>query len=390
MVNAESQDTAGTGVTAHKAGAEHAGRIPNDTDFQQQRLRAWQPALTPRHVVASFIILGVLFIPIGAALLYASSTAYQVQYRYDELCGAPPHTGQPQTCAFNVNITHDMSPPIYFHYRLVNFYQNHRRYVTSQSIYQLHADDTPNTESDISGCTPNPPWEYYYGNNKEQIIYPCGAIAGSYFNDTFSATLLPASAPSTPLTLGVAGGDPNNPSWAKSGIAYPSDLSDLYVNNSYVLNDIAQNGNNSKYSRVGSMGFVLPYPGDEDFAVWERVAALPTFKKLYRIIKCVPSASNPTCSGNGGNGKLYAGDVVRVRVNNQFDVNAFSGSKYVVFATTSWLGGRNNFLGSAWIVVGGLCWILAFIFAVATLLRPPPQKVFIPPGVSGAHLTNRK
>ena len=342
------------------------------------------PLSHPRHVVIVFVILGVLFIPIGAALLYASSTVHQEEVRYDGVCGSPVRNtnGAPIPCTFNVNITHDMNPPIYFYYKLVNFYQNHRRYVTSQSIYQLHGDDNPDT----SECTPSPPWRYFYGNNIEQTIYPCGAISGSYFNDTFNATLTPAASPGSVLQLGKYGGPAGSASWEKSGIDYSSDTSQLYVTNQAVLNDIATNGaNNSQFSRVGSLNFVLPLPQDEDFAVWQRVAALPQFRKQYRIIRCVPSQSNPTC--NDRSGKLYAGDVITVTVDNQYDVNPWHGSKYVVVSTVSWLGGKNNFLGAAWITVGGLCFLLAFIFAIATLIRPPPQRVFIPPQTSGAHLT---
>jgi len=385
MVSAESVDTASTDVTAHQS--EHHEKVPNDSDFQQQRLRAWQPALTPKHVVIVFVILGVLFIPIGAALLYASTTVHFEEFRYDQYCQAPPNgpPAQPggtfSPCTFSINITHDMNPPIYFYYKLVNFYQNHRRYVTSQSIYQLHGD----TDPDTSECTPNPPWENFYGNGIEQTIYPCGAISGSYFNDTFNATLTPAASPSTVVTLGSLASDKQAPSWEKSGIAYSDDLSQLYLNNQQVISDVATNTNNSQFSRVGSFGFVLPLPNDEDFAVWQRVSALPQFKKQYRIIRCVPSASNPTCTGTSG--KLFAGDVVTVSVDNQYDVQPWHGSKYVVLSTVSWLGGQNHFLGGAWITVGGLCFLLAAIFAVATLIKPPPQRVFIPPQTSGAHLT---
>ena len=379
MVSAESADTAGTGVTAHQD-AHTSDKVPNDSDFQQQRLRAYQPALTPKHVVIVFVIIGLLFIPIGAALLYASGQVHYEEVRYDQLCGAPPSPGVSAPCTFSVNITHDMNTPVYFYYKLVNFYQNHRRYVTSQSIYQLHGDTNP----DISDCTPNPPWEHFYGNGIEQDIYPCGAISGSYFNDTFNATLTPAASPSAALTLGNVGDPKSNPSWEKSGIAYSTDLSQLYVNNPQTIADVAANGNNSRVSRVGSFGFVLPLPQDEDFAVWQRVSALPQFRKQYRIIRCVPTAANPVCSGTGGT--LRAGDVVTVTVDNQYSVQPWHGSKYVVLSTVSWLGGQNHFLGAAWITVGGLCWLLAFLFAVATLIRPPTERVFIPPQTSGAHL----
>ena len=45
---------------------------PKDSDFYQQRLRAWQPILTPKWVVITFSIIGVVFLPLGA-LLYITS-----------------------------------------------------------------------------------------------------------------------------------------------------------------------------------------------------------------------------------------------------------------------------------------------------------------------------
>ncbi len=121
--------------------------------------------------------------------MYASTTVYEDSVRYDTLCGTTNYSS-PQLCNFTLTVSHDMSPPIYFYYKLHNFYQNHRRYVSSQSVYQLHGDSNP---SDLSSCSPDE-WEYYYppsnGNNR-QTIYPCGAISGSFFNDTFTTSLTP-------------------------------------------------------------------------------------------------------------------------------------------------------------------------------------------------------
>ena len=357
-----------------------------DTDFQQQRLRAWQPALTPGWVVSVFVLLGVLFIPIGAALVYASTTVYEDSVRYDTLCG-PPSRPNPVNCTVSLTVSHDMSPPIFVYYRLSNFYQNHRRYATSQSVEQLHGDSDP----DLSGCSPDQ-WQHHWSQqNQRQDIYPCGAIAGSFFNDTFTASLIPqGSSSSTPIPLGGPSTDPDSRVWEKSSIAYPGDLSTKYQLNPSVLSAIAAgttaNGtdNESPYSRVGPLGFTLPLPNDPDFAVWQRVAALPTFKKLYRVIRCVPSAASPTCSDSSG--QLHAGDVLQVQVSNNFDIDPYSGQKWVVISTVSWLGGKNYFLGAAWITVGGLCFLLALLFGLVTLLNPPrlDQRVFSVP--SGGQL----
>ena len=41
--------------------------------FRQQRLKAWQPILTPRTVLPAFFVLGICFIPIGIVLFFASN-----------------------------------------------------------------------------------------------------------------------------------------------------------------------------------------------------------------------------------------------------------------------------------------------------------------------------
>ena len=45
-----------------------------DTPFYQQRLKAWQPILTPKWVVATFLVVGVIFIPTGFILKGASDS----------------------------------------------------------------------------------------------------------------------------------------------------------------------------------------------------------------------------------------------------------------------------------------------------------------------------
>ena len=60
-----------------------------------------------------------------------------------------------------------------------------------------------------------------------------------------------------------------------------------------------------------------------------------------------------------------AGSTVRVAVSNRYNMYAFGGSKSVILTTNSWMGGRNNFLGAAYITVGGLCLLAALAFFLA-------------------------
>jgi hypothetical protein len=151
-----------------------AAKKPEDSDFKQQRLKAWQPILTPQWVIGSFAFIGILFPIIGAILVVASNNVVQVEKEYSNICTLNT------TCAINVTIPKDMTAPVYFYYKLTNFYQNHRRYVKSKSTSQLMG----NSDSSLSSnCDP---LVTSYG----KTLYPCGLIAGSYFTGELSRSLV--------------------------------------------------------------------------------------------------------------------------------------------------------------------------------------------------------
>ena len=91
---------------------------------------------------------------------------------------------------------------------------------------------------------------------------------------------------------------------------------------------------------------------NEHFIVWMRVAALPNFRKLYGII----------------NTDIPAGTVISFSIAPRYPVTGFGGKKTLVLSTTSFIGGKNAFLGIAYIVVGFVCILLAALFAVRQLV----------------------
>lgn len=48
-------------------------RRPPNTAFRQQRLKAWQPILTPKTVLPLLFAVGIIFAPLGGVLLWASN-----------------------------------------------------------------------------------------------------------------------------------------------------------------------------------------------------------------------------------------------------------------------------------------------------------------------------
>jgi len=283
---------------------------PENSAFKQQKLKAWQPILTPKPVIFSFIVIGVIFIPVGYVLLDASESVIEVSsVDYVSYCG---NSSKCSLYFYGL----DMPAPVYFYYKLENYYQNHRRYVKSRNDDQLRGV-VVTSSSDLSDCDP---YMSLGGSSAPADFYlPCGLIAKSLFNDTYvlkniNGTTIPVST---------------------DGVAWSSDLEDKYNN-----------------PPKGSVGIrTIANFKDVDFIVWMRSAALPTFRKLWRIIN-----------------QDLKGDYV-VEVSNNYPVESFGGKKYVVLSTASWLGGKNPFLGYAYIVVGSICIFLGLIFAAKHLIN---------------------
>ena len=84
-----------------------------------------------------------------------------------------------------------------------------------------------------------------------------------------------------------------------------------------------------------------------------RTAALPTFRKLYGKIE-----------------QDLSGGTYTLSISNLYDVSAFDGKKKIVLSTTNALGGKNDFLGCAYVVVGAICLALAILFGIQHLRRP--------------------
>lgn len=53
-----------------------------------------------------------------------------------------------------------------------------------------------------------------------------------------------------------------------------------------------------------------------------------------------------------------------------FNVTEYDGTKSILISTRTVLGGKNPFMGIAYVVVGGICVVLGALFTVAHLVRP--------------------
>ncbi|KAH7404314.1 hypothetical protein KP509_15G020400 [Ceratopteris richardii] len=300
--------------------------------FTQQELPACKPLLTPKWVITIFMLIGVVFIPIGVAALFASRNVVEIIDEYQTVCVPGRYTtngereqfiqdvNQDKHCNRTLTVSKLMKGPVYVYYQLDNFYQNHRRYVKSRSDKQL----LDGNATDTSACKPE---QYLSG---DLAIVPCGLIAWSLFNDTYNI-----SADGQQVTIN------------KKGISWKSDREHKFgnVRPQYFPNNLPRDLNGSLIGGA-SLDPNTTLNEDEDLIVWMRTAALPTFRKLYGKIEQ----------------DLAAGSTLSITINNVYNTYSFGGKKKLVLSTTSWLGGKNDFLGVAYITVGSLCVFLALLF----------------------------
>eukprot|EP01059_Diplonema_ambulator_P022553 TRINITY_DN37862_c0_g1_i1.p1 TRINITY_DN37862_c0_g1~~TRINITY_DN37862_c0_g1_i1.p1 ORF type:complete len:487 (+),score=123.08 TRINITY_DN37862_c0_g1_i1:56-1462(+) len=316
------------------------------------------------------------------------------------------------TKTVKLEIKETMDPPIYLYYKLTDFYQNHRRYAKSRSDVQLAGDEP--ASADIADCDPlkNPslaPDAWCKANFQDtscgrleiikcpaqaggpavnsttatcvdegdkrttvgDLLYsPCGLVAWSAFNDTFKLTT------ETGDMLCDGSLESGGPSCTKEGIAWDADrnekfkepaLKDGYFTYKGFKADMdtcmdTTNTECNTWAR-GNVTALLPFlyygwynwepyhkmprPTDEDFMVWMRTASLSTFRKLYRKI----------------DKQLQPGTYLMV-IDHRFDISGFSGEKYFILSTLTWIGGKNYFLGATYIAIGCLCVILAITFTI--------------------------
>ena len=281
----------------------------------------WRPVPTVLSTTLCFAIIGVIFLVIGIIIIVYSSKIKEFEIRYDNLpeCENALNSNN-KTCTLNIELKEQFTRPVMVYYQLNNFYQNHRRYIKTKSVDQLKGKSLSvgQIKDDCEPIIRNSDlWtDQSIGGDKldpDGPAHPCGLIARSLFNDTYTLNY--------PL-------DGNDIPIYYEGIAWESDKK-RYKN--------APNAQKVQWTDIE----------DERFMVWMRPAGLPDFRKLWGKIEI----------------DLYPGNYT-LTINNRYQVSSFHGKKSFVLSTVNGLGGKNSFLGVTYIVVGSLSIVMAVLFAI--------------------------
>ncbi|KAJ1455359.1 ligand-effect modulator 3 family [Pelagophyceae sp. CCMP2097] len=369
---------------------------PDDTDIKQQRLRAWNPVMTPKAYVGVFFVLGALFIIIGVVLGERQKSLVVQRKQYDGP-GTPESNADCKIrtadagvrCTVTLDVDEKMEGPLHVFYEIDNFYQNHRRYAKSMSWPQLNRGKVWSSNLVKDDCYP-------LVKNGSKVLHPCGVVANTLFNDVIKLV--------RPLRLSMKENNiawktdltgiytqPQGFEWMEVDVAATANCEDKYCPEAactaegitppcskHVCRggyyDRYTNGNgdvvqcakgqhvlfhykdpeNQQYLYETFPQVISPIVGvrNEHFAVWMKTAGLPQFRKLYGRI----------------NDDVSKDTRLVFDIENNFDVHAFGGRKYIVVSTLQ--GFQNGFLAVAYLVVGILAVGFGVLFAVLQCISP--------------------
>ncbi|XP_045909715.1 transmembrane protein 30C [Micropterus dolomieu] len=330
-------------------------RRPDNSAFKQQRLPAWSPMLTANTVLPFFYFMALICMLLGVWLLLTVQSTQEIKLDYTEagtcdICFEKrknvSYAAQTCSCKVVFPIEKAFKGDVFFYYGLQNFHQNLRRYMDSRDDGQM-VGRKKNLKNPSSYCEP------YAKDQNELPIAPCGAVANSIFNDSFSLTYHGSSGLSVPVPLlreGIAWYTDKNIKFRNPKIdnltlaqVFEGTVKPLYWQKPVYELDTHNPTNN---------GFI-----NDDLIIWMREAAFPNFKKLYGVLY---RANNPFTKG------LPEGNY-SIEISYNFPVQYFQGRKEVVLTTLTWFGGQNHFLPIAYLVTSSLILLIAVTLTVAWL-----------------------
>ncbi|XP_076974717.1 cell cycle control protein 50C-like isoform X2 [Tamandua tetradactyla] len=333
---------------------DNLSRLPDNTAMKQQQLPACHFHFSATRILTAFFAIGALCLVMGIILILSSKSAKTIEINYTKICANCAKLQENAfnfdkecTCSIPFYLPEKMQGNVYMYYKLYGFYQNLHRYIRSRSDSQLLGIDIKNVED----CAP-----FEKSHNGTPIV-PCGAIANSMFNDTIilSYNLNSAIHIKVPMLRSEITWWTDkyvkfqNPSSRNLSNAFAGSTKPLYWSKPAYELDEEDPGNN---------GFI-----NDDFIVWMRTAAFPTFKKFYRRLNRIQHFTEGLPAGNYSFNITY--------------ITSFQGEKAVVLSTLTWDGGSGLFLGFAYTVTGAMTWLVLFSMIAAHLMLKKRKTFFL-------------
>ncbi|XP_030059916.1 cell cycle control protein 50C isoform X1 [Microcaecilia unicolor] len=336
-----------------KAQQPPPSKCPDNSAFKQQRVPAWRPILSAQSVLLSFFGIGIFCLIVGICVIIFTTNVQEIKITYSDSCSncsklrensSNSEKGCP--CAVHFSLRESIQGDVFMYYSLINFYQNHRRYVISRDDQQLLGQNITNNHQALeSKCAP------FSTYSNGSIMAPCGAIANSMFNDTIQLYYHPNAF--TPIEVPLL--KTGNSWWTDKNVKFRNPKSDGNLPQAFAGTSRPPYWQKPVYALDTTDEHNNGYVND-DFLVWMRVAAFPTFRKLYRRLSRIAEFTEGLPQGN------YS-----LNISYNFPVSKFRGKKQVILSTVTWCGGSNLFLGIAYTVSGAVTILATFVMLAVHL-----------------------
>lgn len=391
------------------ASANANANQPDDSRWTQQQLSMWEPMLTLNWAILVSFFVAATTIALGVAILATSASLTTLRVVYDD--GGSGEASEQQangsvsglakcqlssadmansfhadyTCFVTFTLPENVTGPLYVFYELDNFFQHHRRFVSSMDRTQFTGEWTPDVA--LTACAPLETADSEKcvagacdaGSGKTRTLFPCGIVANTMFNDIFwlHDGLLPSGEALSRTDLvsnGVARTYPShnnkNPAW----FDYEHDDAYLPVwrnpNMSRLIPPPLPSGHGAGHEvhitsdYTNSTAWVHdpldPLYGvgtgveNEFWRVWVEGAAREPFRKAYARIDKFDM--------------LPAGTTLTFAVQSNYFVRSFAGKKSLVVGEIGWFGSENTPLGVVFVAIGGV-FLVAGLLAAARKCR---------------------
>lgn len=293
--------------------------------FKQQKIPGWRILPSMFYAILYFFSVGILCLGIGIALILISEEIIYKQEFFNN------------NTYVIFNITKKMKSDIMVYYKVNNYYQNNRRYISSKSYDQLYGENITlddmikrhdcdpiitNKDMGINESVFNKPLD------EKELAIPCGLMAKSFklFNNSYIFEYI------------------KGPNFNENS----DNIIEVNTTN------IARKFDRKKYNNSFNIKKQWLDLKDEHFMVWMRPSPFANFSKLYGRI----------------NQDIEKGNVIKVTMQpgkyfNKEEYIKSGANLSIILTTTNYFGGENKELSYSFAGFGLLCIIFGILFIVA-------------------------
>ncbi|XP_030059917.1 cell cycle control protein 50C isoform X2 [Microcaecilia unicolor] len=301
-----------------KAQQPPPSKCPDNSAFKQQRVPAWRPILSAQSVLLSFFGIGIFCLIVGICVIIFTTNVQEIKITYSDSCSNCSKLRENSSNS-------EKGCPCAVHFSLRESIQNHQALESKCAPFSTYSNGS--------------------------IMAPCGAIANSMFNDTIQLYYHPNAF--TPIEVPLL--KTGNSWWTDKNVKFRNPKSDGNLPQAFAGTSRPPYWQKPVYALDTTDEHNNGYVND-DFLVWMRVAAFPTFRKLYRRLSRIAEFTEGLPQGN------YS-----LNISYNFPVSKFRGKKQVILSTVTWCGGSNLFLGIAYTVSGAVTILATFVMLAVHL-----------------------